>query len=553
MATQVNNELNDSNRVGVAISNWAAMGDWRLLFLQRDRIAKVTTADVKRVAERYLRRNNRTTGVYLPSSAQDTTDIPQTPDVRKLVADIKSSSTVAAGEAFDPTVANIVDRLKIKDLPGIKVAMLPHKTRGETVTAVLSLHYGNEDSLKGNQAACQFMGMLLMRGTKKHTVQQLQDELDRLQARLSVGGGGGGGGRGGRGAGGGGASSPGTLNVSLECKKENLAAVLTLMTEVLREPSFPADEFDLVKRRSRDGIDRQRTEPQSLGQLLLNRKLSPYAKDDVRYVPTIEESIQRQDTVTLDQIRKIYDTQLSGQNAEYVVVGDFDEAVALKGIEEALKNWKSDVPYRRIEQLEAKSPKGERILIETPDKKSAYYYAGLVDAVSDSDHDYPALVLGNFIFGGGSLSSRLGDRIRQKEGSYGVGSAFQASPFAKSARFTINASFNPTLLAKIDAAMAEEMDRMLKAGVTADEVKEAKIAYLGALKQGRASDGGLATQIERQLYTNRPFGWYGELEKKIEALTAEEVNAAFRKHIDPSKLVIIRAGDFKAKEGGDGK
>jgi zinc protease len=552
LANQYDRQLKDSNQVGVSLSNWAAMGDWRLIFVNRDRVAKVTTADVKRVAERYLRRNNRTSGIYLPSKEPDITEIPGTPDVTKVVADLKGGKTVVAGEGFDPTIANIAQHLKIKDLPsGLKVALLPHKTRGETVTAVLSLHYGNEESLKGNSNAAQMIGPMLMRGTKKHTFQELQDELARLNAVIQIGGAGGGG-RGGGGRGGQGAPARlGTLAVNIECKKQNLPEVLALMGEILREPSFPADDFDLMKRRMRDGIERQRTEPQALAPLTLQRKLSPYPKDDIRYVPTTEESIQRLEAVTLDQVRKVYNTQLGAQHGEFVIVGDFDEGIALKGIQDALKDWKAELPYRRIERTAARDIKGERIQIETPDKKSAYYYAGLVEPVTDSDPDYPALMIADFIFGGGSLSSRLGDRIRQKEGSYGVGSTYQASAFDKAAEFRITASFNPELLAKIDAAMAEELDRMLKGGATDKEVQDAKAAYLLAMKQRRSSDAQVAQLIERELFAGRSIGYVGDLEKKIEALTTEDVNRAFRKHIDPAKLVIVRAGDFKTKGGNE--
>ncbi len=529
LAKDTEMQYTDSNRVGVALSNWAAMGDWRLFFLQRDRVAKVTTADVKRVAERYLRRNNRTSGVYIPTQAQDVTDVPPTPDVDKLVSELKSGKTIAAGEAFDPTVANIVERLKLKELGGVKVGLLPRKTRGETVSATLTLHFGNAESLKGNTSATQFLGELLMRGTKKHNYQQLQDAIDHLKARLRV------------------SATVGSLSVSIECKKENFADVLDLVAEILREPSFPADEFDVLKRQTRDGLERTRTEPLPLAQRMLQRKLSPYPKDDVRYVPTVEESVERLDAVTLDQVRKLYTTQVGAGRGEFVVVGDFDEAVAMKGLQTVTKDWKAEVPFRRIDRPAIVGVKGESILIETPDKKSAFYFAGFMLPLNDLDLDYPALELADFIFGGGSLSSRLGDRVRQKEGSYQVGSQFQASSLDKSARFTIVASFNPTLLAKIDTAMAEELSRMVKDGATEKEVKEAKAAYLGQLKQRRSTDGQLASLIEDELFAGRSFGYYGDVEKKIEALTADDVNQAFRKHIDPTKLVIIRAGDFKAK------
>src|SRR5947199_4981 len=81
--------LNDSNRVGTALSESIASGDWRLLFLRRDRLAQVTPADVSRVADRYLKETNRTVGLYIPTKEPHRSEIPPTPDIAALVKDYK--------------------------------------------------------------------------------------------------------------------------------------------------------------------------------------------------------------------------------------------------------------------------------------------------------------------------------------------------------------------------------------------------------------------------------------------------------------------------------
>src|SRR5437762_1097735 len=221
--------LNDSNRVGTALSESIASGDWRLLFLRRDRLAKVTPADVTRVAGRYLKETNRTVGLYIPSTEAQRAEIPSTPNVGELVKGYKGSQNVAQGEAFDPTPENIEKLVQRSELPsGVKVLFLPKKTRGEIVNARLTLHFGNPQSLNGYNSAGALMADLMLRGTKKHTRQQLQDELDKLKARLGTGAGGGfqamlmGGG------------APGQVSFAIECPRGNLPAVLRLLGEVLR-------------------------------------------------------------------------------------------------------------------------------------------------------------------------------------------------------------------------------------------------------------------------------------------------------------------------------
>ena len=113
--------------------------------------------------------------------------------------------------------------------------------------------------------------------------------------------------------------------------------------------------------------------------------------------------------------------------------------------------------------------------------------------IKDTAPDYPAMVLGDFIFGGGSLSSRLANRVRQKEGlSYGVGSGFNASSLDQRSAFYIYAISNPDNIPKVRKVIAEELEKLLKDGVTEAELAEAKTGYLQKQTVARSSDSGLA-------------------------------------------------------------
>src|SRR5262249_35272967 len=194
----------DSTAMAQALSSASALGDWRLLFVQRDRIAAVTAADVNRVAKTYFQKHNRTVGVYIPSDQPQRLVVTAAPPVDEIVKGYKGGGVGAAGEAFDPSPANLDARLKVTEAGGLKIGLLPKKNRGETVSLVLTLHYGNEDSLKGLTTAAGMLPGMMMAGTKKHDRQALREELDRLGIRISPGLGGFGGGRGGPGGGGGG-------------------------------------------------------------------------------------------------------------------------------------------------------------------------------------------------------------------------------------------------------------------------------------------------------------------------------------------------------------
>ena len=193
--------------------------------------------------------------------------------------------------------------------------------------------------------------------------------------------------------------------------------------------------------------------------------------------------------------------------------------------------------------------KGEVETILTPDKANATYFGAMGLPTSDSHADYPALVIGDFILGGGTLSSRLGDRVRQQEGlAYGVGSGYQALSLDPRAAFYIYASTNPDNIEKLKRVIREELDRLLKEGITEEELKNAQAGYLQNLYVNRTDDAGLARTLAENLEADRTMAYYGDLEEKIAALSAKDVGEALRKYLDPQKLVIAVAGDFKKAE-----
>lgn len=518
----------NSANLAVELSEWAAQGDWRLYFLYRDRIEKVTAADVNLVAKLYLKRNNRTVGMYIPTEKPQRIAVPGTPDLAKMIGNYKGRGTIAAGEAFDVSPANIESRTtRIKLAGGIQAILLPKKTRGESVNLRLTLRYGNEKNLSGLAKASEFLPSLMLRGTKNLTRQQLQDQLDKYLARL------------------GGSGSAGTVTFTISTKREHLANVLGLLGQVLREPTLPTEELDILKRGRLARLEQQKTDPQALATKVVSRFLSPYPKDDPRYIPTIEEDIDRTNSVTRSDLERLHSAFLGAENGQLTVIGDFDPQEIVPVVEKMLAGWKSKQPYARLKTGVNKNAKGGAEDILTPDKANATYFAGFALPMKDTDPDYAAVVIGNRILGGGSLSSRLGDRVRQKDGlSYGVGSGFSARALDARAVFYMYAITNPANMGKVKIAIREELDKLLADGVTDAELAAAKKGYLDRQSVARTSDSGLASTLESTTVAKRDMAYFTELEKRIQSLTAKQVVAALRKHIDPKKLLVVAAGDF---------
>jgi zinc protease len=317
---------------------------------------------------------------------------------------------------------------------------------------------------------------------------------------------------------------------------------------VLREPLLPADQFELLKRERIAAMEQAKTEPAMLAPRALQRQLNPYPPEDIRYVPTTDESLERLHQVTYEQVAQLYHDYLGSQDGELTIVGDFDPAPCVASLKETLSGWKAAKPYARIAMPIVGDQSGGRQSIDTPDKANATYTAGLIFPLRDDDADYAALVMGNYILGSGALSSRLGDRIRQKEGlSYGVSSSLVASAWDKRATLTITAICNPQNMSRVEIAAREELNRLLRDGVKPEELAQAKQGYLQARKVGRTSDQALTGLLSSLRQLDRTMAYEADMDQKIEALTPETVTAALRSHIEAKKLAVVVAGDFGVK------
>jgi zinc protease len=519
--------LTNSERIGLTLSEYSAQGDWRLLFLERDEVKKVTDADVLRVAKAYLKDSNRTVGLFIPTDKPDRAEIPAPPDVASVVKDYKGGAALQQGEAFDPTPANIEARLQRTRLPdGMRVVMLPKKTRGGDVVALINLRFGNEKDLFGKSATAQLAGAMLMRGTTEKNRQQIQDAIDKLKARISVNGG------------------PTGASASIETTEENLIGAIRLAAEILRHPSFPDTELEQIRQQRITFIESSRREPQAVAFREIQRHISPYPRGDVRYIGTPDEQIEDLRKVTLDDIRNFYTQFYGASNSEFVVSGQFNLADVKKVASDLFGDWKSPKPFAEVvSEHHTVEPLNRNI--ETPDKQNAMFVAAYRFPMTDEDADYPALELANYILGG-SPGSRMFKRIRDKEGlSYGTGTQMAIPTRENGAVFFGFAISAPTNSPKVETSFKDELALTLKDGFTADEFAAAKKAWLEEQKVERSKDQFLVRVLSSREHWDRTMKWDETIEAKVAALTPEQVSEAFRRHMDPAALSFIKAGDFK--------
>lgn len=534
------NQMSDSQNFALSLTAPIAQGDWRLAFLQHNRLKDVSPADVQRVAKTYLKASNRTIGYFIPDPAPDRTEVPEAPDLEGLLKDYKADVSITKGESFNPTPENIEARLKRSRLAnGLKLATLTKQTANERVSAIIQLNFGDDRTLAGKRAAAQLAEALLMRGTKNKTRQQIQDLLDQLNARITVSGAGAPGGRGGAPAG-----PVSSASLTVEAPVRNFEAALRLAVEILREPAYPEADFDQVKTQRVRALENAPTEPAQIASEALQRHLSPYEPEQALYTPKREEALEQMRKVVLADVRSFHDQFYGAAHGVMTVLGPMKAEAVEKLAGELLGSWTNRGPYQRLFGMYKEAASINQKL-ETPDKANAQFYAGLRIAMSQDHPDYPAMVLANYMMGG-SIAARIPDRIRNREGlSYGVNTSFAAPVEGNAAIFAASAISNPANTPKVEASLLDEIKRALEGGFTAQEVATAKQAYHDAQLVSRSQDGALLTLITQREQFDRTLKWDSEMDAKIQALTPELVTAAFRKHVDVSKISIVKAGDFK--------
>lgn len=519
----------DPQRIGVALSEAIASGDWRLFFLQRDRVRQAKLADVQRVAAAYLVPSNRTAGRYIPTPTPVRAPANTRVDVTDVLKDYKGDPGYAQAAAFDPSPANIdkqTQRTTLK-LPNGKVdlALLPKPTRGHRVRARLLIQFGNVDTLRGQRAVADAVADMLDRGTSKLSRQAIQDRFDQLKADVNFSG------------------SGTNLSVSISTTRENLPAVVSTVLDVVRNANFPQAQVEEYKAQAITAIQNAMNEPSALALRALARQDNPWPKDDIRYVPTFEESLASVRSLSHDVLARFHARFYGAGTVAFSAVGDFDPDATQAALKKGLAGWKRGEPYTRVPEPYHAVP-AKTMEIATPDKANAFYASRLALPMQDTSADFPALYMANFLLGS-SETSRLWERVREKDGlSYNVRSSLNASSYEPRGAWTIYAIYAPENRQRLEQAMREELARARKDGFSEDEIRDGIAALLNYRRLARAQDDVLASAWVDYIRLGRTFAWSADMDRKIAALTAEDVNAVLRKYLKPEDFSTAVAGDF---------
>ena len=520
--------LADPQLLCVTLSESIGAGDWRLLFVQRDWMRTVTAEQANESARTWIKSSNRTLGRFIPTDEPDRAPMANRVSPAEALRDFHPGAAVSSGEVFDASPANIDARTRRMVLAsGLKLALLPKKTRGGTVNVQFNLHFGSAQGLENERVAGSLVPQLVGLGTRTKTRVQVQDAFDALKTEWHVDG------------------NAWVAAARLSTKREHIGAALTLLAEVLTEPTFPVAEFEQLVRRRAGETESASVEPFAVADVKLKRATKPYGASDVRYTAEFVEEVKALNAFNRDAVVDFYRKFWGANHAELAIVGDFDEEELRALVKHLFGEWVSASRYVRLPQP-ASSVFGQRIVSLTPDKQNAVAIGVLPLLLEDTDVDYPALVLASHVLGAGGFDSRLLTRLRQNDGlSYGAGANLSASNFEASGSLAFFAIFAPQNRNRVEQGFAEELTRFITDGINADELAAAKKSVLVGRRTQRTDDAAVAASWAVWLESDRSFAFETDVERKVADLTLDQVNAAIRNWINPSRIDWSLAGDFR--------
>ena len=526
-------QQNDVHALSIALTEYAS-ADWRYFFKFRDDLEKVTAADVERVAKKYLIQSNRTFGEYIPTEKPVRVTVPnRAADPRAEIQSYQGRKTFSSGEDFNATYANIEARTTRGKLPGgTAYALLPKKTRGESVRVVIAMNFGSESSLEGRASDARMTHLLLGRGTKTKTRAEFEQALDDLRAQL-------------------------VLDVDylfdqsavvrLEVQRENLDAALALVGEMLRTPALDADELRGLLGERIGELTTLKFDPTFLVWVVSGQTITPLRPGAFRYTMVPSEEIESTKAVTVERVRDFYQRFYGGTYTSVAVVGDFEPEKVKARLGTIFNDWKTPEKYEffplpYVDGINAKK------VIQVSDKPIAATLMGRWIPVDDEAPQAAALRLGGWILGGGFLTGRIPQRLREKEGLSYTATAL-VDPFVRHGKMVAlaYASYAPEMKDRVAAAMKDELTKVANGSVTEAELRRAKDSYRQSRLMRLGNDATVAEQLAILFRFDRTLRFDEEFDKRVEAVKLSDLNGAFKQYFDVNKMVEVSAGDFAKK------
>jgi len=420
------------------------------------------------------------------------------------------ASTASAQMARNAIRARIADIDVIAYPTGVK----------NVVTLRGSLPAGDVFTQGGNAAIATLCGMMLDKGTTQNDKFALAAKLEAVGAELTF------------------AVDRHMAEFTGQCLRQDLALVVGLLAEQLRTPAFHAEEFAKAKTLLAGAIKRQLESPDFRSTDTFTRAV--YAPGHPNRETPPDEMLAAIESATLDEVKAFHAKHYGPAHFTLVAVGDVDVPALKSAIAQSFAGWTGGAALPIAPATTSLDVPLEQSVFMA-DKPSVSITLGQATGLKYTDPDTLALRVGTAILGSG-FTGRLMANVRDKEGlTYGISSAVAGDTF-NGGDWRITATFAPELLQKGLESTRRQLEAWHKDGVSSGELTDRKTNMSGVFKVSLATTGGIANALLAAKHRGLDAGWLDEYPRRVNALTLEQVNGAIKRHLDPEKMILVKAG-----------
>jgi zinc protease len=421
--------------------------------------------------------------------------------------------------ASGAAAANVADQSHRSQVGGVDLVTY-HTDVKDVVVILGSMPAGDAMAEPGNIAIPTLAGMMLDRGTKSLDKFAIAEQLDNVGAEISF--------------------SVGTqsLEIRAKCLKKDLPLVIGLIAAELRTPALQVQEFNKARQQFIGALEASAQNTEARAQEAFGRAIFPQGHPNRPH--TVSEYEAAAKAATLDDLKAFHAKYYGPAHLTLVVVGDVAASDTQTEIGKAFAGWTGGQDYVRP-ATPAILKAASEVSVPLTDKPSVSVIIGQPTGLRYKDPDALALRVGTAILGSG-FTGRLMGIVRDKEGlTYNIGAGMSDDSIVDG-RWDISASFAPGLLDKGLASTRRELDRWWKDGVTEQELAARKQGLVGGYLVGLSTTGGLANAILTNLQRGYDVSRVEEYPGAVKALTREQVNAAIKSRLNPSVMVLVKAG-----------
>ncbi|MBC7883654.1 MAG: insulinase family protein [Anaerolineae bacterium] len=510
--------------IAAQLAEAESVGDWHYYQNYETNIAKVTNAEIQRVAKKYFTEDNRTVGYFVPKAKSiGIPKLPTTSSTVNPVADnpILAASPLAPSSPKATTIAERVQRTQLAN--GATLVVLEnHATPSVAIRGTLLAGAYFEPTDKRGLAG--ITAAMLERGTLKRSKLQIAQSLESVGASVSFSG------------------DTFSVNIGGRSLAKDLPMVLSTLAEELREPAFPAEELEKIKSTSIVAIRERRL---NTGFRSYQRFVNlDYPKDSPFYVPENDTLIASVQAITVADVRKYYQEHFGGRSLILTVVGDVSGSDVAKQFTEGFQDFQGpkDLQITVIDPPLPTTTKRESVVVT--DKASVDIIMGIPASLRRNSPDYFPALFANSALGQSTISSRLGLQVRDKEGlTYGIGSSF-SSPSLAGGPWSITLSANPNNVEQSIRSAKGVLEEYVQKGMRPDELADEKSSAIGRFQVGLSTNAGLAASLLNSEFYKLGPNFLDQVPQILSAVTLEEVNTAIRKYFHPDLLTVVTAGDY---------